>query len=224
MVCLCPSLADVELLATYQTTRSGQAFAALMALHAAWVLRLCRRRSGCYQDAEDACQAVFLALAQRPERVHSSLAGWLYRAACRAVKDLQRAATRRSRREQHATLARLQIRASDSCERDQEVERALGRLPTRLRQAVVLRYLEGLGQREAAQRLGCPQGTLATRTREGLLRLRALIPAHWWSANSIQQGEIVCSLPARDTVNVTVSPDACRGARQRLGERAPAGS
>jgi RNA polymerase sigma-70 factor (ECF subfamily) len=52
----------------------------------------------------------------------------------------------------------------------------LARLPTRLRLAVAVRYLEGLGQREAARRLGCPQGTVATRTREGLLRLRAIVP------------------------------------------------
>jgi DNA-directed RNA polymerase specialized sigma24 family protein len=51
-------------------------------------------------------------------------------------------------------------------------------LPTRLRQAVVLRYLEGLDQREAARRLGCPQGTLATRTREGLRRLRIRLLAN----------------------------------------------
>jgi len=33
----------------------------------------------------------------------------------------------------------------------------------------------GCAQPEAAQRLGCPQGTLATRAREGLLRLRLLV-------------------------------------------------
>ena len=51
----------------------------------------------------------------------------------------------------------------------------LTRLPTRLRQAVVLRYLEGLGQREGSAAVGLSQGTLVTRTREGLLRLRTLV-------------------------------------------------
>jgi RNA polymerase sigma factor (sigma-70 family) len=175
MLCRCPFPADVELLAAYQASRSAEAFSALVARHAPWVLRVCRRRLGRYQDAEDATQAVFLALARHPERVHYSLTGWLYRAAQRAVKDLQRSAARRARREEGVALAHRPVRSTETFEVHEQVEAALGRLPTRLRQAVVLRYLEGLGQREAAQRLGCPQGTLATRTREGLLRLRALV-------------------------------------------------
>src|SRR5438309_7798496 len=90
-------LSDTDLLAVYQTSRSGEAFALLVARHGPWVLRLCRRRLGRHQDAEDATQAVFLALARHPERVQFSLTGWLYRAAQRAVKDLQRAAGRRAR-------------------------------------------------------------------------------------------------------------------------------
>jgi RNA polymerase sigma factor (sigma-70 family) len=167
--------ADADLLATYQASRSAEVFAALVARHSPWVLGMCRRRLGRFQDAEDAAQAVFLALARHPERVHYSLSGWLYRAARRAVKDLQRAAGRRARREEDAALTRRPDHSVETCELHEEVEAALGRLPTRLRQAVALRYLEGLGQREAAQRLGCPQGTVATRTREGLLRLRTLV-------------------------------------------------
>jgi RNA polymerase sigma factor (sigma-70 family) len=172
------NVTDAELLAAYQASRSADAFAALVARHAPWLLRLCQRRSGRHQDGEDATQAVFLALARHPERVHHSLPGWLYRTAQRAVKDLQRAALRRARRasrEASATMACPPPHAAESTECQEEIREALGRLPTRLRQAVVLRYLEGFNQREAAQRLGCPQGTLATRTRVGLLRLRALI-------------------------------------------------
>ena len=166
-------LADSDLLAAYQKLRSAEAFAGLVARHAPWVLRLCRRHLSRYQDAEDATQAVFLALARHPERVQYSLTGWLYRAAHRAVKDLQRSAARRARREEVAALTRRP--SAPHCELHTELALALNRLPTRLRQPLVLRYLEGLGQREAALRLGCPQGTVATRTREGLLRLRALV-------------------------------------------------
>jgi RNA polymerase sigma factor (sigma-70 family) len=175
MVYRASSPADASLLAAYQESRSAEAFAALVARHSPWVLGMCRRRLGRHQDAEDATQAVFLALARRPERVNYCLTGWLWRAAHRAVKDLQRAAGRRARREEDAALIRRPVHSVETCELREEVAAALGRLPTRLRQAVALRYLEGLDQREAAQRLGCPQGTLATRTREGLLRLRALV-------------------------------------------------
>jgi len=170
-------LRDAELLAEYQTSRSPCAFAALVERYRPCLLRLCHRRLCRRPDAEDATQAVFLALARYPERVKYNVAGWLYRAAWRAVKDLQRTAARRARREGDAAHARRAPTAPGVCELREEVALALTRLPTRLRQAVVLRYLEGLGQREAAQWLGCPQGTVATRAREGLLRLRALVSA-----------------------------------------------
>jgi len=163
------------LLATFQAEGSQEAFAMLVARHGAWVLRLCRRQLGRHQDAEDATQAVFLALARHPERIHASVPGWLHRAAHRAAKDQRRAATRRALREHAAALTYRCAHGGRISELHDLVAGALGRLPTRLRQAVVLRYLEGLGQREAAQRLGCPQGTLATRTRQGLLRMRALV-------------------------------------------------
>jgi RNA polymerase sigma factor (sigma-70 family) len=165
---------DAELLAAFRSSRSAVAFAALMARHTPWLLCLCRRRLARHQDAEDAVQAVFIALFRHPERVHYSLGGWLYRAAYRAVKDLQRAAARRARREA-MTRARHPASFRDKSELHEEIAIALGRLPTRLRQAVALRYLEGLNQREAALRLGCPQGTIATRARAGLLRLRELV-------------------------------------------------
>jgi len=174
-MCRSTTLADAELLAAYQTGHSGEAFAGLVARHAPWVLRLCRRRLGRFEDAEDVTQAVFLALARHPERVQLSLTGWLYCTALRAVKDWRRGIARRARREEAVAVARQpEPHPSVTVLRD-EVAVALGRLPTRLRQAVALRYLEGLDQRAAAQRLGCPQGTLATRTRQGLLRLRALV-------------------------------------------------
>ena len=174
-MCQSPPLTDAQLLAAYQASHSAEAFAVRVARHAPWVLRVCRRRLESHQDAEDATQAVFLALARHPERIQYSLTGWLARAARRAVKDLQRAAVRRARREWDAAHARPPIHSARTYDLREEVEIALGRLPTRLRQAVILRYLEGLGQREAARRLGCPQGTLATRTRDGLLRLRAVL-------------------------------------------------
>ena len=39
----------------------------------------------------------------------------------------------------------------------------LGRLPEKYRESVVLCYLQGLSTQAAAQRLGCPQGTVLSR-------------------------------------------------------------
>jgi hypothetical protein len=57
----------------------------------------------------------------------------------------------------------------------EELDAALASLPAMLREAIVLRYLEGRSQAEAARAAGCPQGTLGWRAMEGLSRLRALL-------------------------------------------------
>src|SRR5262249_27072584 len=57
----------------------------------------------------------------------------------------------------------------------EELDAALAELPDPLRQAVILRYLEGLSQQEAAQRAGCTTVTMGWRSMKGLQRLRGAL-------------------------------------------------
>src|SRR5262245_7371937 len=97
---------DRDLLARFVTAGDQTAFATLAARHGNMVLGVCRRILPRAADAEDACQAVFLLLAQKAARIRwrSSVAGWLYTAARRVARNARRSAERRARREARAAV------------------------------------------------------------------------------------------------------------------------
>lgn len=64
---------------------------------------------------------------------------------------------------------------AEGVERRARVEAALAALPARQREALHLAYFEGLSQSEIAQRLQEPLGTVKTRVRAALAKLRSLL-------------------------------------------------
>ena len=62
----------------------------------------------------------------------------------------------------------------------QKVAAVLGTLGPQQRQVIELAYFGGLSQSEIAARLGTPLGTVKSWTRQGLLRLRELLPEEEW--------------------------------------------
>src|SRR5262245_28374215 len=94
---------DRELLALY-SAGDEPAFAALVERHAGMVLGVCKRSMLTVQDAEDACQAVFVILARKAKsgRWQASVANWLYGTARHVALKARRAAARRARHEKKA--------------------------------------------------------------------------------------------------------------------------
>ena len=178
-------MTDAELLRAYRETHAEQAFAEIVLRHGAMVLRTCRRVLGNGHEAEDAAQAAFVVLARRPTAVQSPLPAWLHWVARNTSLNLVRARERRAYHEKTAGAILAMDRDAAPDHLREEVDAALAALPETLRQAVILRYLEGRTQHEAASMAGCPQGTMGRLAAEGLARLRAILH---------QRGTIVTSV------------------------------
>jgi RNA polymerase sigma-70 factor (ECF subfamily) len=164
--------ADGQLLQRFVSAQDRAAFETLLGRHGPMVLGVCRRLLRHEQDAEDAFQATFLALARKATAIrrHQSLAGWLYRTAYRAALRL-RAGARRACRLVEDVPAR-EPGPAGTTELRPLLDEEIGRLPERYRLPVVLCYLEGRSTEEAAQVLGCARGTVFSRLAWARERLR----------------------------------------------------
>jgi RND family efflux transporter MFP subunit len=170
---------DAQLLDRFVVNRDEAAFELLLWRHARLVFGVCLRVLHDWQDAEDAFQATFLALARRAGRINKreAIASWLHKVAYRVSLTAQARRARRDASEKRS-LADKQIHVSPEAEASLEnqelrgiLDQEIGRLPERFRSAVVLCYLEGKSVDEAAVLLGCPRGTVASRLARARARL-----------------------------------------------------
>jgi RNA polymerase sigma factor (sigma-70 family) len=171
-------LSDAQLLQRFLGQRDEGAFELLIWRHGPMVLGLCRRLLRHEQDAEDAFQATLLALARKAGSIDrgGSVGSWLYKVAYRVALRARAGALRRARREMAvADLPALADRRglADAARRElgSVLDEELSRLPEKYRAPVVLCYLQGLTNEDAARRLRWPVGTLKTR----LARARRLL-------------------------------------------------
>ena len=162
-----PAVTDRELLRRFARDNDQPAFEVLVTRHTAMVLGVCRRALSNVQDAEDACQATFLVLANRAKSVRwqESIANWLYTTARKVAHNARLAAERRAKREVGAAVPETVELVDRMTGRELLValDGALDGLPPRYREPIVLCYLEGLTRDEAAVCLSIPLATLHTR-------------------------------------------------------------
>src|SRR5215213_7969735 len=172
---------DRDLLARFVSDGDQGAFAAVAARHTGMVLGVCRRALSRAADAEDACQAVFLLLAEKAGRIRwqGSVAGWLYTVARRVARNARLSAERRARRESRAAVPESVAPADTMTGRELAtvLDEELGRLPPRYRDPLVLCCLEGLTQDEAPARLGVPLETLRSQLKRGRKKLADALSA-----------------------------------------------
>lgn len=152
-----------------------QSFVALFHRYYDAVHGLVYRLSRDSSDAEDVAQETFIKAARSLGQFggRSSFKNWLYSIAMNTLRDKRRSALREEKTRE-AFIRESPVTAGEADQREAVAE-VLDSLPTDLRDAVTLVYIEGLNHREAARVLGCAETTVSWRLfrAKGLLRRRA---------------------------------------------------
>ncbi len=155
------------------------AFEAVCARAAATVFGVVRRvvRDPC--QAEEVTQEVLLEVwlaACRFQPGRGSAMAWVttiaHRRAVDRVRSERRAAERQLRAASHQVAYDEVAEAVEARLEREQVRRCLGSLTSLQRESVTLAYYGGHTFREVAGLLGVPEGTVKTRMRDGLIRLR----------------------------------------------------
>jgi polysaccharide export outer membrane protein len=171
-------MTDERLLADFLTHRDESAFEVLIRRYGPMVFRVCRDVLGDYEHAEDAFQATFLVLVRKAGSIRqgAALGRWLYEVALR-ISRRERRRLAKLRSQERQALAMDAAAPPDFDPADGELKPILheeiGRLPSKIREAIVLCYLQGLTVDDAARRIGCPVGTLKSRLGKGREMLRS---------------------------------------------------
>ena len=217
-------LSEWQLLERYATQRDERAFEALVARHGPMVLGVCRRVLHNDQAAEDAFQATFLVLIRKAPSLDRGkpLGNWLYTVAYRLALRIRANEARRLRREAQAARSRPGTESHATTPGDQAVvlEEELQRLPERHRVPLVLCYLEGKTNEQAAEVLGCPRGSMSARLAQARDRLRACLARRGYAVPAAGIATLLASAGAEAGVPVRLLSDTVRTALWFTSEEA----
>jgi RNA polymerase sigma factor (sigma-70 family) len=158
---------DADLLCRFVDGQDPDAFELLVRRHGPMVEGVCRRILGNQHDAEDAFQAAFLVLARKAAALRhpDRLANWLYGVAYRVARKARQKAALRDRRDRlvEALPSSASLLDFEWQELKSALDDELNLLPEKYRAPLVLCYLCGKTNIEAAELLGWPGGSISTR-------------------------------------------------------------
>ena len=198
-----PSPSDAELIERC-LQKDNSAWELVVARYKRKVFHIGYKFTGRHDDAEDLTQEIFLKVFSSLEKFNrdADFSTWLSSVARNFCIDHYRA----SKREKEVLVEDLVAfdlapastgssphRALEDRDRRSFLRRGLEALPDKLREAVVLRDLQGLSYQEMADRLGLPEGTVKSRINRGREELSRLL----LRAQQAERGRSGGRIPAR---------------------------
>lgn len=180
---------DASDLARRLVARDELALADLYDRHGAGVYGLILRIVRSPGDAEEVTQEVFLYAWDRARQFdpgRGSMTTWLFTLARSRAIDRIRSFRSQERRREGLRLEQaasagvsppLPDRAAEQADARTGVRAALAGLVAEQREVLELAYFDGLSQSEIAEHLRTPLGTVKTRMRQGMIRLRDALAA-----------------------------------------------
>jgi RNA polymerase sigma-70 factor, ECF subfamily len=162
----------------------ARAFAVLYDRHSRLSYSLAYRMMGNKQAAEDVMQDAFIKVwnSAGTHRIgRGSVRTWILAVVRNRAIDQLRSRTRRDRLQEQVALQTPGHQPSEAFDealrgtRRDRVRRAVGTLPPEQVEVLELAYFSGLSQTEISVRLGLPLGTVKSRTRSGLRKLKTYL-------------------------------------------------
>jgi RNA polymerase sigma-70 factor (ECF subfamily) len=180
---------DAELMQKI-SCRDANAFAALYDRYATVLYSLCLAILKKQDEAEDVLQECFLTVWEKAfafNGMKGSAYTWLVTLTRHRAIDRLRSKNFQMRLQKPADFdfdaiaddgAHTPLEAAAFAERAEIVRKAFASLPAAQREVLRLAYFEGCSQSEIAGRLQLPLGTVKTRARQAMKKLRKLLAAH----------------------------------------------
>jgi RNA polymerase sigma factor (sigma-70 family) len=188
---------DRQLLEQFVVRQDETAFAALLQRHGPLVWGVCRRLLHDANDADDAFQATFLVFVQKAASIGRGehLAPWLYGVAYRIAVRARANAAKRRFHETRVAPRPLSLPAAEAGWRDLRpiLDEEIGRLPEKYRLPLILCYLQGKTNQQAAHQLGCPKGTVLSRLARARERLRCRLTRRGVTLSSALVAELLAA-------------------------------
>ena len=182
-----------------RTTQPRPLSPRLVERHGPIVHRVCVDVLGSLHEAQDAAQAVFLVLARKARSIRKpeSLGPWLHGVALRVSRRARKEAARRRVAErgkseimQRRHAAEFGPESIDYAELHEEINR----FPEQYRHPIILCYMQGQTQPQAARQLGWPLGTVQIRLHRGRERLRSRLTRRGAGLIAATGSDLVTSL------------------------------